>query len=108
MQNKNSNQSFKLSNGLNNKIIIVYANVFLKTAKQLSIKHQEKLADLLEILTKNPFHPYLHTKSLKGELIGFYSFRITRDWRVIFQFINLNKIKLIRVGNRKDIYKKNC
>lgn len=37
--------------------------------------------------------------------VGFYSFRITRDWRVIFQFENPEVIKLIEMGHRKDIYR---
>jgi len=87
-------------------ISIVYGKSFLRSARKLPTEQQKKLADLLVILTKNPFHPYLHTKPLTGELIGFYSFRITRDWRVIFQFFGSAEIKLVSLGHRKDIYKK--
>ena len=85
---------------------IIYGNHFLKSAKKLPKKQQEKLAEFLETLKENPFHKLLHTKPLVGQLTGFYSFRITRHWRVIFQFIALEKIKLIEVGHRKDIYRK--
>ena len=43
---------------------------------------------------------------LKGKLAGFYSFRLTREWRVIFLFQDEETIHLIKVGNRKEIYKK--
>jgi len=85
---------------------IVYGNSFLKSVKKLSPIHQKKLADLISLLQKNPFNPPLHTKSLSGSLSGLYSFRITRDWRVIFQFVNTDTIKLLLVGHRKDIYQK--
>ena len=85
---------------------IVYGKAFLKSVKKLPVRQQRKLAGLLESLCKNPFYPSLHTKQLSGELAGFYSFRITREWRVIFQFINICKVKLVIVGHRKDIYKK--
>lgn len=86
-------------------IHIVYGNHFLKSARKLPKKQQEKLAELLETLRQNPFSPFLHTKSLTSKLAGFYSFRITRDWRVIFIFTAPEKIKLVEVGQRKDIYK---
>lgn len=86
-------------------IKIIYGNPFIKSAKKLPVELQKKLASLLEILSINPFHPQLRSKPLTGELTGFYSFRITREYRVIFQFIQVDEIKLIKVGHRKDIYR---
>lgn len=84
---------------------IVYSNNFIKSAKLTPKPIKNKLADLLEIIKENPFDSKLHAKPLMGELKGFYSFRITRDWRVIFNFLNSQKIFLIDVAHRKDIYK---
>lgn len=86
-------------------IRIVYGAGFLKSAKKLPSNIQEKLASLLEIFKENPFHPLLHTKYLTRELAGFLSFRITRDYRVIFRFIDPETIHLLRAGHRKDIYR---
>lgn len=85
-------------------IKLEYSKNFLKSAKKLPYPVTKNLADLLVVLQENPFHSTLHTKKLSGPLAGFYSFRITRDWRVIFQFLNPETIKLLRVGHRKDIY----
>src|SRR3990167_8380347 len=60
---------------------------------------------ILRASQEKPFHQLLHAKSLTGSLAGFYSFRITRDWRVIFQFVNPQTIKLIEAAHRKDIYR---
>ena len=84
---------------------IVYHRSFLKSAGQLPKLQQKKLAELLEILRNNPYHPLLHTKRLGAELTGLFSFRITRDWRVIFQFLESETIQLLRVAHRKDIYR---
>jgi len=84
---------------------LIYSRHFLKSVKKLPIPIQEKLATKLELLQRNPFHPILHTKPLTGRLFGFYSFRITRDWRVILQFLAPEVIQLIEVGHRKDIYR---
>jgi len=86
-------------------ISIVYGSSFLKSAKKLPAKIQIKLSKQLSLIGENPFHSLLHTKSLTGKLAGFYSFRITRDWRVIFQFLQKDKIQLLQADNRKDIYK---
>lgn len=86
-------------------ITLRYHENFLVSAKQLSKEHQSKLARLLILLQGNPFHPLLHTKRLGGKLAGFLSFRITRDWRVIFQFNDPDTIQLLRVRHRKDAYR---
>lgn len=86
-------------------IQITYHHNFLKSAKKLPKFQQNKLAHLLEYLQNNPFYPSLHTKRLTGDLVGLLSFRITRDWRVIFQFLDHETIQLLDIKHRKDIYR---
>lgn len=86
-------------------IAVVYHPSFLKSVRALPQPQQKKLAQLLETLRGSPFHPILHTKRLAGSLAGFLSFRITRDWRVVFRFLNPTTIQLLRVAHRKDIYR---
>ena len=85
-------------------IRVVYGAGFPGSAEKLPRKQQQKLAALIGLLQHNPFHPKLHTKQLVGDLSGFYSFRITRDWRVVFQFHDPETIQLLRVRHRKDVY----
>lgn len=84
---------------------ILYTKQFIKSSKKLPKSQQEKLAVLLSIIQAQPFSPQLHTKPLTGKLVGFYSFRISREWRVIFQFLDPNTIKLLETAHRKDIYR---
>lgn len=86
-------------------ISVIFGERFVKASKKLPSFQQEKLSILIELLRENPFHTKLHTKLLVGELSGLYSFRITRDFRVIFQFLDGDKIRLVDVGHRKEIYK---
>lgn len=86
-------------------ISILYGRHFLRSARDLPNAQQEKLATLLELFRESPFHSKLHTKHLAGKLSGLYSFRITRDWRVIFQFLSPEEIQLIEAAHRKDIYR---
>jgi len=84
---------------------VVYSRNFLKAVSHLPVQIQEKLDELLAILAEEPFHALLHTKQLAGELRESYSFRVTRDWRVIFEFETRDTIRLVAVGHRKDIYR---
>ncbi|MBI2444292.1 MAG: type II toxin-antitoxin system mRNA interferase toxin, RelE/StbE family [Candidatus Magasanikbacteria bacterium] len=84
---------------------LLYYQDFESEARNLPKAAQQKLARCLELLANQPFHPLLHTKRLGGELLGVYSFRITRDWRVLFQFLDQQTIQLLAVGHRKEIYR---
>ena len=83
---------------------LVFGDSFLKSAKNLNATLKLKLKFCLDILQKEPFDNRLHTKSLKGSLSGFYSFRLGGNYRVIFK-IKLEEIFLIDIGHRKDVYK---
>lgn len=85
---------------------IVYGGGFLKDARALPKPTQKKLAALLELLLHDAFEPRLHTKPLSPPLHGKYSFRITRDWRVIFEFIAPHTIYLLAIDRRDRIYKR--
>lgn len=84
---------------------LVFGGRFLKSAERLDKKIKPKLKSALDVLVKNPFDLRLQTKSLSGKLSGQYSFRIGRDYRVIFRIASDNTIFLLNVGNRKDIYR---
>lgn len=86
-------------------IKVRYGKRFLDSVRALPKTQQRKLDVLLERFVQNPFNPLLHTKKLTGPLAGFWSFRITRDWRVIFQFFEPEIIQLILAKHRKDIYR---
>lgn len=78
---------------------------FAPDVRRLPRPIQIKLAHLLPFFKENPFDPRLHSKPLSEPLRGLFSFRITRDWRVIFKFLSPREILLLRVKHRKDIYR---
>jgi addiction module RelE/StbE family toxin len=86
-------------------IDIVFHREFIKDARRLPKAQQRKLAYLIECLRENPYNPLLHTKHLAAPLIGLLSFRITRDWRVMFRFLDERTIQLTQVEHRRDIYR---
>jgi len=84
---------------------VLFSKRFVKSIGTLPKDIHKKLDRLLELMRTDPYHPLLHTRRLSGDMAGYLSFRVTRDWRVIFQFISPNEIQLVELGNRKDIYK---
>ena len=86
-------------------IKISFRKGFKKSARVLNRKNLVRLTDLIVIFSNNSFHSKLHTKALTGKLAGLFSFRITREWRVIFKFISPEEILIIKVRHRKDIYR---
>ena len=84
---------------------VVYSARFSKQAARLPAAQQKKLSTLITILQSNPFDSRLHTKQLEPPLAGTLSFRITRDWRVQFRFLDARTVFCIAVKHRKDIYR---
>lgn len=85
---------------------IIYEKDFGKDVRNLPRKAQDKLGMLLGILRENPFDNQLHTKRLGAPLHSAFSFRITRDYRVGFEFVASHAIKLLIVDTRDNIYKR--
>ena len=48
--------------------------------------------------------PRLQVKRLRDHALPF-SFRVTRGYRVLFNFIDTDTVLFATIGNRKDIYK---
>lgn len=82
---------------------LVFGRSFLKSANNLDNQLKLKLKFCLDIIQANPFDRGLRSKTLKGELSGFYSCRLSREYRIIFK-IKSDDILLIDIGHRKDIY----
>jgi mRNA-degrading endonuclease RelE of RelBE toxin-antitoxin system len=86
-------------------IKIIYAARFEKQAARLEKRLQRKLAGLFGLMQENPYDPRLHTTPLSEPFAGIFAFRITRDWRVIFHFVDQGTVRILEVKHRKDIYR---
>lgn len=86
-------------------IKVYYSKKFSKSVSILNAKQKSKLLELIVLLSENPNHSQIHIKSLTGELSGIYSFRLTREYRVLFRFTSPLEIQLLEIGHRKDIYR---
>lgn len=72
----------------------------LKDLDKIDANSRIRIAERLKVLTADPF---ISSKKLTSSIIGTYRFRIG-DFRVIFDLED-DKIIILRIGHRKDIYK---
>ena len=72
----------------------------LKDLEKFDTNTKIRIGEKLKSLTSDPFS---NSKKLSSSLIGTYRFRIG-DYRVIFD-IDEDKVVILRIGHRKDIYK---
>ena len=84
---------------------ILFGDGFIDSVKKLEKSVTIKINSQLSFLQQDPFHAKLHTKPLHGKLAGFYSFRISRDYRVIFKFIGNQTVLLVVVAHRREVYR---
>lgn len=81
---------------------IHYTADFRKAYKKLSRSIQDAVDRKDFLFRENQFHPGLRTHKLHGPLDGLWSFWVTRDYRILFEFIKDGAI-FYDVGTH-DIY----
>ena len=77
---------------------------FEKKFSRLPPNTREMATRKILLFENNPLHPSLNTHKLKGELAAFWSFYITRDFRVLFRFLKNNEVVYYDIDTH-DIYK---
>jgi addiction module RelE/StbE family toxin len=80
-----------------------FQKVFNKRIKNNKIL-SELFSEKLKIFEKEPYHPSLKTHKLTGKLKNYHSFRIHFEYRVIFEFIEEDKVILIDIGTHNQVY----
>ena len=82
---------------------IYYSSRFKKSYKNLDTSLKIIAKEKIKALQKNCFNPCLKTHKLKGA--RFYACSVDYDNRIIFEFIEKDKILLINIGDH-SIYRK--
>ena len=80
---------------------LVYTNRAYKDIKRLDQKLKKRIGNALKRFENDPI---MHATKLTDPKLGSYRFRIG-DYRVIFD-IEGEDIVILRIGHRRDIYRK--
>lgn len=76
---------------------------FVRQYKKLSPEIKKIAVEKEKIFRKNPFDPRLKTHKLLGSLHGFWSFSITYNYRIIFDFGARETVRFYMIGDH-DVY----
>lgn len=83
---------------------IIFAEEFRDKFEGLPLEIQKLYFRQEAIFRKNWRDPRLQVKKLRDYSLPF-SFRITRRYRVLFMFINIDTVLFATIGHRKDSYR---
>jgi plasmid maintenance system killer protein len=83
---------------------IYYSSRFLKRIEDLPQEIIDLTIKKEEIFKKNPWHPSLRVHSLRGELRGYWSISINKQYRIIFEHKGNGDTLFLSIG-KHDIYK---
>ena len=86
---------------------IDFSAKYEKKAKKFFKKHSYLKDNIktIRILQSNPYHPSLRLHKLQGNLKDFYSVSIDMEYRIIIDFIIVDKrIILIDIGSHNEVY----
>jgi len=80
-----------------------YEKDFSKSLKKYSSSEKKRIKDKIQLFLNNPFNPSLKTHKLKGKLKNYWSFSITYNLRILFEFIGSQTVGFIDIGTH-EIY----
>ena len=84
-------------------MIIRITSKFKKSYKKLPEYIKEKAEDKEKIFRVNPFDSKLDTHKLHGKYKDFCAFTIIGQYRIMFMFVDSNKVDFINIGTH-EIY----
>jgi len=87
---------------------IIRTDEYFKKLKKFIKKHPEALdryVKTIELLEIDPFHPSLRLHKLQGKLNAYHSVSINLKYRIVIDFILIEKeIIPIDIGNHDEVY----
>jgi addiction module RelE/StbE family toxin len=86
---------------------IIWDEPFLRILKKWRKKHPhlgERFQQKIELFIQDPFDPSLKTHALSGNLTGCWAFSINYYYRLIFKFVDENRVLLIDLGSHDEVY----
>lgn len=83
---------------------VYFTERFRKKFKKLPAKIQAQFERRLNVFIKNSSDPFLKVHPLKGSLMGYRAFSVTGDYRVIYQIMSKESVKLIDIGTHSQVY----
>ncbi len=84
---------------------IIVTDEFSKRYKLLPSIIQKKAEKQEKLFRQNPFYPSLHTEKLEPKGKQIWSFRVDKNYRVLFRFVEKHTVAFLTVGIHDWVYK---
>ena len=86
---------------------IDYTAKFEKKYSELPKQIKVKAEKQEKIFRNNPLHPSLHTEKLSPKFKEVWTFRVDKNYRVMFKFIGKDTVLFLNIGSHNYIYRIN-
>lgn len=86
-------------------ITIILTEEFKKRYLELPLTIQKKAEKQEKIFRGNSFYPSLNTEKLEPKGKQVWSFRINKDYRIVFRFLDNNTALFLTCGHHNWIYR---
>ena len=83
---------------------IVFHRNFEKQYKKLSGNIKLKVKEKNLLFTVDPYNPILNNHSLYGKYLGYRSFNVTGDLRIIYRLLDKNIALFVEIGTHSELY----
>lgn len=87
-------------------MIIIYNRGFEKALLKMPKKIQTAFKERVSLFIISPYERVLNNHRLNGRLMNYKSINITGDYRLIFEEIDTNTVRLIDIGTHSELYGK--
>ncbi len=87
-------------------MITIPSKHFEKQSAKIQKGVKEALALRLRLFMEDPYNPILNNHALQGSLRHYRSFNVTGDYRVVFEPLDHDVVRLIDVDTHPNLYKK--
>lgn len=84
---------------------IFFTEKFEEEYDRLPKDIREKAQKQERLFQNNPHHPSLRTEKLSPKWKEVWSFRIDKNYRIVFRFLDKNKVLFLNAGTHDWIYK---
>ena len=88
-------------------MIAIPSKHFEKKSAKLHKGVKAALAKRLRLFMEEPHNPVLNNHALHGSLRHYRSFNVTGDYRVVFEQLEDDVVRLIDVDTHPNLYKEN-
>ena len=86
-------------------IKILLSEEFDGSLEKLPKHIRRKAVKRVKIFQENPFHPGLRAEKINPPQLNIWSFRIDRNYRILFRFVESNIALFILADHHKNIYR---